>query len=78
MAAEMKLIFKKVHLHLLIAAPTCLICHILADFLPVESFLTAYECNKFRIQRKGNTYVFKSITHHLEDDREILNTLIHF
>lgn len=78
MAGEMKVIFKKVHLLLLIVALTCLICQLLADFLPVGSFPTASECSKFRIQRKGKKYVIKSITHYPEDDREILNTLIHF
>lgn len=78
MAGEMNVIFKKVHLLLSIVALTCLICQLLADFLPVGSFLTASECSKFRIQRKGKKYVIKSITHYPEDDREILNTLIHF
>ena len=72
MAGEMKVIFKKVHLLLLIVAPTCSICQLFADFLPVGSFTTASECNKFRIQRKGKKYVIKSITHYPEDDREIL------
>lgn len=78
MAGEMKVIFKKVHFLLLIVALTCLICQLLADFLPVGSFTTASECNKFRIQRKGKKYVIKSITHYPEDDREILKTLIQF
>ena len=78
MAGEMNVIFKKVHLLLLIVALTCLICQLLADFLPVGSFPTASECSKFRIQRKGKKYVIKSITHYPEDDREILKTLIQF
>lgn len=78
MAGEMNVIFKKVHLLLLIVALTCLICQLLADFLPVGSFPPTSECSKFRIQRKGKKYVIKSITHYPEDDREILNTLIHF
>lgn len=78
MAGEMNVIFKKVHLLLSIVVLTCLINQLLADFLPVGSFPTASECSKFRIQRKGKKYVIKSITHYPEDDREILNTLIHF